>query len=33
MALGSANVFALRHPDHPITQSLTEVARRIMNGD
>jgi MinD-like ATPase involved in chromosome partitioning or flagellar assembly len=33
MALGSATVFALRYPDHPITEALTEVAKRIMSGD
>ncbi|MFN2223426.1 MAG: MinD/ParA family protein [Chloroflexota bacterium] len=33
MALGSADVFALRYPDHPITQALTEVAQRLMSGE
>ena len=33
MALGSANVFALHHPDHPITKMLAEVAQRLMAGN
>ena len=33
MALGSAEVFALRYPDHPISQMLTGVARRVMAND
>ena len=33
MALGSAEVFALRYPDHPISQMLIEVARQVMAGD
>jgi MinD-like ATPase involved in chromosome partitioning or flagellar assembly len=33
MALGSAEVFALRFSDHPISQMLTGVARQVMADD
>jgi MinD-like ATPase involved in chromosome partitioning or flagellar assembly len=33
MALGSAGVFALRYPDHPITQVLNDVAQLLMAGE
>ena len=30
MTLASAGIFALHYPDHPITKSLKEVARRLI---
>lgn len=32
MELASAGVFALRYPDHPVTDRLRQVAMRLMNG-
>jgi hypothetical protein len=29
--LGSSELFAIRYGDHPLTQELRSVARRIMN--
>jgi MinD-like ATPase involved in chromosome partitioning or flagellar assembly len=30
MILASEGIFALRHPDHPVTQTLKQLAKRIM---
>ena len=32
MALGSGGIFALHHPDHPLTAALGQVSAYVMNG-